>query len=432
LTNLIGNALKFTAAGGVLAIDVRISGGSPAAMVSDSLVFAISDSGIGMDPEVVAKLFRPFVQGDASVTRQYGGNGLGLFISRRLVEGMGGTLSCESTLGKGSTFTLHLPVVVDNSPITSMPSSNRSHPADLIPATLNASPGKHPWCSTSTSPSKLDDTLSLRTRFRHMSKVYPFTAPARVRTICSSEAKSDSLRESGREGGKHHRKKRGERCKREFVQGPEPEIDPACTSAETPVISSLSPPGDRSDLHSATFCRRRLRLNLTAAYTEETTRQTASRPLSTFPKFKLHVLIVDDQVINRKMLARQVKRFGCTSELVETGKQAVDLLMSRPPGTFNLVFMDVQMPVMDGITATKIYRQHEAQRARQGPVTPLRIVALTGHVLDSEMHHCRDAGMDDFLRKPLNQEELVQILRSAHDQRKSCVNHGRDHPSTSK
>lgn len=249
LLNLVANAIKFTEHGGVTVTAARVSGDDAESRIR----FEVIDTGPGISEDHLSQLFRPFSQGDATITRRHGGTGLGLVISQRLVTLMGGTLGVASQPGKGSTFWFEIP-------------------------------------------------------FKH-APPQPAEEDARPETV--------------------------------------------------------EPPGGP---------------HLTG----------------------LRVLAVDDSRINLMVIQKALQQEGATVTLAQDGEQALQILRTRPEG-FDAVLMDVQMPVMDGLTATREIR-------RDSQLAHLPVIALTAGVLPEERQAALDAGVNDFMAKPLNVRQLNTVL----------------------
>ena len=249
LINLIGNAIKFTESGQVR-VDVRVLERTAETV---RLRFEVRDTGVGIAPEALKKLFTPFTQADGSITRRFGGTGLGLSISKHLVELMGGRIGAESEAGVGSTFWFELPFGVS----------------------------------------------SLR-------------------------EESASVESAG----------------------------------EAPLGGRLA---------------------------------------------GLRVLVVDDNHLNRKVIARLLEREGAQAEMAADGQEALDYLRTHPEGV-QVALMDVQMPVMDGLTATRLLRQMPG-------LARMPVVALSAGVLPAQRREAREAGVDDFLPKPVDLDRMVEMLR---------------------
>jgi len=260
LLNFVGNAIKFTACGEVVIRAMRLKKGEGQ---SAWLRFEVQDTGVGIPPEKQAGIFDAFTQADSSVTRQYGGAGLGLAICKRLVELMGGQIGVYSQPGQGSCFWFEVPL---------------------------------------------------------------------------------------------------------------------------PVIQENAP--------------------------EETTAQPSGSALNSHELDGVRVLLVEDNPVNQKVAIRMLQKLGCVVELAENGQQALEKLERA---SYDIVLMDMQMPVMDGLTATRLLRQREQQTGHHQVV-----IALTANAMQTDRELCLDAGMDDYLSKPLTLDALqVMLLRwvAQHKQR---------------
>ena len=307
LFNLVGNAIKFTLHGEVR---LRISA------CPTGLRFEIQDSGIGIAPEAIGKLFANFVQIDASTSRQFGGTGLGLVICKRLVEGMGGSIGVRSEPGQGSCFWFELPL-------------QRS----TIQGAADASTQPH-------TPAQIAQN--------HTGEPKPDAAPATkgTKTMDTPQA--------------------------------------LMRDATEPPVQSTAPqlPGNAVAAPAAA-------LPENAGGAE--------------PSAKVwRILLVEDHPINQKLATVLLERLGYTVELAPDGVQALEKCEAS---VYDLILMDVQMPIMGGIEATK------RLRADGGPNAKTPIVALTANAMQSDKDACLDAGMNDFLTKPFSKEGLAQCLQ---------------------
>lgn len=269
LLNLTGNAVKFTDQGEVSVNVLRIPAG---------LRFEVIDSGIGISLEARGRLFSSFSQVDASNTRRFGGTGLGLVISKRLVEGMGGSIGVESTDGKGSQFWFELPLEACTEP--QLEKADTSLSTNLEPAVEVA-----------------QDT------YEHLQSVQPVTV---------------------------------------------------------------------------------------------------AEPVAKIESVPMHLLLVEDNKINQKLAMALLGRLGYTADLAENGLEGVSAAEKK---NYALILMDMQMPVMDGLEATRKIRQQGGHNAQ------IPIVALTANAMQSDYEACRAAGMDDYLTKPINRESLDACIK---------------------
>jgi|GEM_PF-4213326 len=254
INNLLSNAVKFTESGSIkLKLEQEL--------VSHNLAFIsihITDTGIGIKKEILSQLFNPFTQADASMNRKFGGTGLGLVISQQLAKLMGGNIHVDSEYGKGSTFTLKVPL-------------------------------------------KIDQNLTL----------LDFPIKNDARKMINHVVNSSRL---------------------------------------------------------------------------------------------LNILLVDDSAMNQKLFLLQLKKQGFTCDIASNGIDAIHACRLK---TYDLIFMDCQMPEMDGLEATKIIRQEEIEKKQRVP-----IIALTANALENNREQCLEAGMDDFITKPIHFEQLFHVIET--------------------
>ena len=362
--NLLSNATKFTEVGTV-ALDVSV--GSRRRHATE-IVIRVSDTGIGIPPEALDSMFDSFTQVDASTTRRFGGTGLGLAISRRLTEAMGGTIEVESELGLGSTFTVTVPLP----PAQPASSALSSHGAVLL---------------------LVEDHPGARQSATELAEHHGFDVHA-------VETAADALAWV-RDGGRY------DLAVLDLTLGDESAFDLASRLRADPSVGGrplilLSPVGSqaaspglfdaslfkpvRADRFADTVARLTGR-----APVERPELAAESAPLET----PLRVLVAEDNQVNQKVVVGLLARLGVTPTVVENGALALDAVRSS---TFDVVLMDVQMPVMDGLEATR--------RIRADVGDQLRIVALTANAMAEDAAMCRDAGMDGFLTKPIRFDDL--------------------------
>ncbi len=364
LTNLMDNALKFTHEGSV-EVSVR-----PEATEGDRVRVRVEvrDTGIGMKPEVVERLFSSFFQGDTSTTRKYGGTGLGLTICKRLAELMGGDIGVTSRPGVGSTFwfTFQLAPRGCQAPV-------RPGPAALLVAGL---------------PPAVARVLAAQLEAWG---VHPDVAPADADL-------ADWLRTRGRPGAL-------------ILAGPEA-LDCALAAAGDGAVVLVSPLY-RPELREAgvrkgvqAFLPLPLRPSHLRALLEPEG-QAVGGPAAVLPlqapegPMKVRVLLAEDNLVNQKVALIMLKKLGIEAEVVATGLEALDALVGV---TYDLVLMDCQMPEMDGFEATRRIRERERGSRR------LPVVAMTANAMVGDREKCLAAGMDDYIPKPVRMETLHGAL----------------------
>jgi PAS domain S-box-containing protein len=386
LTNLVGNAIKFTDAGEVvLRADVLRDAPGHA-----TLRIRVEDTGLGIPADRLDSIFESFTQADGSTTRRFGGTGLGLTISRQLVELMGGRIGVESEPGRGSSFWLEITFPRTATPIApprALPDALaglRALVADAS-ATVREAVGAQlrAWGCRSEETSTPAETLE---RLRAAAGGDGFGVMFLDRRL--AEAGDGALLSALAED---------ERL------------------ARIPIVR-LAPTGDRARAEetrarfAATLGRpvrqAQLRAALLHALAVEPDRIAAGRAAGarSGPRSLagLRVLVAEDKPVNQKVAARVLARWGCEPHTVSSGREALEAIAR---GEFDVVLMDVQMPDMDGLETTARLRERELGGARRMPV-----IAMTAHVMKGDRELCLAAGMDDYIGKPVNPDELFDVL----------------------
>ncbi len=392
LINLIGNAIKFTKAGEI-AVEVSRHGGTDELPI---IRFEVRDTGIGIAPKALAMLFQPFVQADVSTTRSFGGTGLGLSIVRRLAELMDGTVGVSSVVGEGSTFWFALPM-------------RKVAPAEQVAPSIAPRAGRRVLVVDDNETNR----RVLATRLAHVGYDVALASSGREALVTMRLAlaanRGFDLVLSDFQMPDMDGAALGERIN----------TDPALSHARVVLLTSIDRQGDLvkfAQLGFAGYLTKPIRARELLACldkvfeheaqawhaqthpivtTNSLTRDAAAKP------FSGKVLLVEDNVVNQKVGQRFLERLGCQVTLAENGQDAIDAWKA---GEFRLVLMDVQMPVMDGYTATRQIRDLERGRMR----TP--IVALTANAMTGQLERCLQSGMDGLLTKPLEPERLEEVL----------------------
>jgi two-component system, sensor histidine kinase and response regulator len=394
LVNLLGNAVKFTEQGEVILRVGLVEVTKNAAVVR----FEVKDTGIGIEEEQCASLFRSFSQADASTTRRYGGTGLGLAISKQLVELMGGEIGVESELGVGSTFFFSLP-------LKKQPEGLRSTPKPLTDL-------------SGLRVLVVDDNETNRKILHHQ--------------IISWGMKCDSV-----EGGQNALKilrsavERGQRYDLAILDMQMPEMDgielaqrikaePAISSTRLIMLSSIGKRGNAEEARRAdieAYLTKPVKQSqlydalatvmgtpgVVTALQEEKQRQlvTSYSLKEAKARSRARILVAEDNQVNQKVAVKMLERLGYRADVAANGLEAVEAL-SRIP--YSAVLMDVQMPEMDGYEATKEMRQREGSKRH----TP--IIAMTANAMQGDRENALDVGMDDYVSKPVKPEELGAVL----------------------
>jgi signal transduction histidine kinase/DNA-binding response OmpR family regulator len=397
LINLIGNAIKFTNHGEV-AVKVQVDAEEGNNRV---LHFTVSDTGIGIPMEKQKSIFDPFIQADVSTTRRYGGTGLGLTISARLVEGMGGKIWMESESGKGSQFHFTAKMGVGEEKTTDA-------------AAITAPP---PEMLSGVRALIVDDNRTNRRILEEMLKRWEMK-PTVVEG--GEEALTELLRAQAAATpyvlvltDMHMPQMDGFRLIERIREHPE---------LFTAAIMMLTSVGHRGD---AIRCRemdvaayllkpiRQAELRKAIVRALGARKQRGPVPLITRysvrdahePAEALRVLVVEDNPVNQMLVTRLLRKKGHLVQVAGNGHEALSALQKEG---YDLVFMDVQMPEMDGFEATAAIREQERQRGQEHT---LPIIALTAHAMKGDQDRCLAAGMNGYLSKPIRPEELDAVLR---------------------
>jgi len=395
LTNLLSNAVKFTEHGDIFVrlklLSSKMDEGQNRALLH--LHFSVRDTGIGIPPDRLSRLFKPFMQADATTAQRYGGTGLGLAISKRLVEFMGGKMWAESAPGEGSTF----------------------HFTVNVRAELNAAPS----------------TLNAR---------HPRLGDLRVLIVDDNATSCQALAEQIARWGMISRSVENPHEALDLLRGGEtfdfgildlkmPGMDGVALASEIhklPVdalmpLVLLAPVGQHSDtprethlvfghtvakpVKPAQLCEVLLRALLGPKVAAPPA--SPSRPEQLLAeRIPMRILLCDDNAINQKVAARILQQLGYQPGLATNGHEALDALDRQP---YDLILMDVMMPEMDGLEATRLIRELQKNGAPNYS-SRIVIVALTAHAMQGDREKCLAAGMDDYLAKPIRPADVRQLI----------------------
>ena len=384
LINLTGNSVKFTESGEIV---VRVT----AAEVTDErarLRFTVQDTGIGIEPGRLAVLFDPFTQADDSITRRYGGTGLGLTISRRLVELMGGRIWAESVPTGGSRFTFTADFALPADP------ARRTGTVVTLPPALEGLRvilmDRHPTSRDATARMLASFSFSV-------TPVEDENALAGVLEITPPPADLVILdwRVPGLEDLRAVRRIRSDRGARHLpilmvtTFRREEEIHGA---RDAGVDAFVLKPVKQSSLFNA----------ILELFGEPGGIEAATAAAETPDFTGVRVLLVEDNPINQQVARELLAGAGAEVVVAEDGARALSIIQSD--SRFDAVLMDIQMPVMDGLEATRRIRAAEAGKG------PVPIIAMTAHAMQGDQDRCLASGMTDYITKPIDTTALFKVL----------------------
>ncbi|PKN94706.1 MAG: hypothetical protein CVU44_02535 [Chloroflexi bacterium HGW-Chloroflexi-6] len=390
IVNLLGNAVKFTEKG---EITVGVEMLPPSSKSGDiHLHFWVRDTGIGIPPDRMDRLFQSFSQVDSSTTRKYGGTGLGLAISKRLSELMDGKMWVESQDGIGSTF--HFTI--------------QSPPATLPPGyKLTSLPhlrGKQVLVVDDNETNRR--IIGLQLQAWGMASVL-FPDPSSALGALKSGQRYDiailDMHMPGMDGQQLAREIRANGFSLPLVMLTS--LGWREAGETTDFAAFLTKPVKQSSLYNAL---------ITALSIQETSSGPAAGAPETLldPKFAaknpLKILLAEDNAVNQKLAVRLLERLGYRPDVAANGLEVLEALARQP---YDLVLMDVQMPEMDGFEATRAIRQNGS------PASQPKIIAMTANAMQGDREACIAAGMDDYVSKPIQVKELVAALQRAASQK---------------
>ena len=387
--NILSNAIKYTEPGGQISVDMSEEESPKAGCVR--LTYVVTDTGIGMSPEFIENMYQPFSRQVDSRVNSIQGTGLGLAITKQMVELMGGTIDCQSEQGKGTTFTVVLDIPVAERQREDM----KLDPVDVLIVD--------------------DDEIMLK------------TALDTLKSLGASTEQAGSGLEAL--GMIEHRHLSGKDYDVIIVDWKMPDIDGIGTinrirseiDTKTPIL--LISAYDWSDIEekakeagangfvSKPLFRSTLYDKINALIGKES---TSIEPEDDYSDLKgLNILVAEDNDINWEIVSAMLSMFGITSERAENGRVCVDKISSAKEGTYELIFMDVQMPEMNGIDATKAIRKLPEPWAASIP-----IIALTADAFSENVTECLNAGMNGHIAKPIDIKLVIKEIRRIREGRK--------------
>lgn len=382
LTNLINNAVKFTREGQVL-LRITVKDRNPGRLV---LQFAVEDTGQGIPPDQVARLFRPFTQADASTTRRYGGSGLGLSICQRLVKKMGGEISVASRPGEGSGFSFDA-------------SFGRLEQRLETPQKISSGLAEKQVTLLAGDP------LISEILLRHLNELGCVT-----RHFNSAEEFADALTEPGS-------------CNDIDILI----IDPSAVGDSANQLEKIIEQrrradkchtlllydfeDERRDMFDSAVQKPLTRDRLEATLQEMLKQESARKPAGHRPSHQeeieqlsgMRILLVEDTALNQQVVIELLDQLKVKATLANNGREAMTILEQQGIEAFDAVMMDIQMPVMDGFETTRRIRKHPLLK-------PIPVIAMTANAMTGDRERCLAAGMDLYLTKPINRRELIRAL----------------------
>ena len=397
LCNLVGNAIKFTSEGHVL-LTVEIAEDTGKIEGDLALKMSIKDTGIGIPPDKQGLIFERFAQADGSTTRTYGGTGLGLSICKRLVELMGGKIHVESVVGEGSTFWFTIVLGRDRS-------------LQSIEVDHSLLRGKRLLIVDDIEINRLilDEQLGA------------------AGLVCTAVESSASAIKALREA--YHRGQPFDFAILDYMMPDEngtqlaARIQGEVIFAQTILImlssADLGAEREKTTNISAFLAKPARRKQLLDSLTALSLAKTDGRSLDGLngaafkerpprndnqpPRFELRVLLVEDNRVNRALAKESLTKLGCDVTTAEDGKVATERVEEAK---FDIIFMDCQMPVMDGFEASRFITKLIAERR----LPKIPIIALTANAMPGDRERCLEAGMDDYMTKPLRKKILIDML----------------------
>ncbi len=396
LLNLVGNAIKFTEKGQVVARVALLT----ETETQVTLRFEISDTGIGLSEIARKRLFQPFTQADGSTTRKYGGTGLGLTISKRLIEMMDGEMGVESVAGQGTRFTFTVRLDRSTTPV-----AEATYPPDLHGLRI---------LIVDDNQTHREIIQNYLTSWNLVSETArnAATALAALRAGASAgipfaAALIDWMMPDmdGLELGQAIRHEPLLKATRLILLTAFDRAGLSAHARDSGFSAFLTKPIKQSELLDALVGAMGTAPRPAIAPTFQADEASPSfAALASEPQTAQVLLLAEDHPANQKLAILQLEKLGYAVRAVANGAQAVAAVTDKPE-EYALVLMDCQMPTMDGYAATKAIRKLEVIRGGHLPV-----IAMTANAMEGDREMCLAAGMDDYISKPVNLEQLRQVL----------------------
>lgn len=377
--NLLSNAVKFTSSSGAINVDIRKLDSGQDGITR--IRFEVQDSGIGVTSEQKARIFDAFSQADTSITRKYGGTGLGLTISSRFIELMGGELDLHSEPGEGTTFFFTL----DFEEIETLNDSIQGTYSSINALVIESA---HKTKRQETYLREYLDYYGVSyASFKDMDELERLQREVSYDLVVVDYDYAD------------------EQTLKEYSDLPQELIlltksyyMKKIESLELNTFKTIYEPLNNSKIRQA--LENYHNENFSAKKAKKVNRKKFNADTS---KFNANVLVAEDNIINQKLIKRTLEDLGLTISIASNGLEA---FQKRKDGNFDLIFMDIQMPFLDGMEATKEILEYEEEYSQ--PHVP--IVALTANALKGDRERFLAAGLDEYTTKPLVRSEIVSLL----------------------
>jgi two-component system, sensor histidine kinase and response regulator len=394
ISKILGNALKFTHSGEI-SIGLRVA---EQTMEKIKIIATIQDTGIGIPPEFLNRIFEPFFQADGSFTREFGGTGLGLSICKEVAKKMGGDIHVESKLNLGSTFLFSAWFGK-----TRVKSASRFKTTSLKGKkilVMDDNQNSLEFLTHMLSSAEMT-TIKISNMVEIQSKSNPAVAANQPIDACIVKIKKQEkdLFSIAKEI-------------RSIASGKQ-DIIPNNQRLPLIAISSVLRSKDCMEAGFNGFLNKPIRRDRLLLMLENVigSKNEPSLPMKIANQYSireeikhsLNILLVEDNLMNQKVAKLMIQKAGYHVETANNGKEAVDVILKNSTA-YHLILMDIQMPEMDGITATKVIRDKG--------YTEIPIVALTAHAQEEDREACLSAGMNDHITKPLKREKLYDLLRT--------------------
>jgi len=397
IANLVGNAVKFTAHGEIV-VDVELdkAAGEFSGTAGSGIRFSVRDTGIGIKEEILPQLFQAFSQADGSTTRKYGGTGLGLAISKQLIELMGGKIGVSSHIGHGSTFSFTLPLMLAEGMLPDIAiDASRLQGVKLLIVEDNDTNRDILSSYALSWGMNVDAVASGAMALESLRQAVANCKPYQLALIDMKMAGMNGL-------------ELGQMIKNDQDLASTPLIMLTSTlfkgeadeARKTGFADYMAKPIRKTDLYQCLI----LALTSEPVAGDQPARGTSAQNASS-STLTASLLLAEDNPVNQEVALIMLRGFGCQVDIASNGREALDAVNGK---TYDIVLMDCMMPEMDGYEATKEIRRRQST----GKLPHFPIIALTANAIDGDREKCLTTGMDDYLAKPFNSQDLLRVLKA--------------------